>query len=136
VKRIIKLWVPPVIWAVVIFLLSSRPVIPASQIFWKDFIVKKSAHVIEYAIFTVLIYRALKESGVKKYNAGLAAILISVIYGATDEYHQSFTPGREPRVRDVFFDTIGSVFSIYLLWNLLPNLPLKLKAWAKKLHLT
>lgn len=135
-KTVIQLWVPPVIWAVVIFLLSSRPIAPTSQIFWKDFIVKKSAHVIEYAIFTILLYRALKESGVKKYNAGLTAILFAVIYGALDEFHQSFTPGREPRVRDVFFDTIGSVVSIYLLWNLLPNLPSKLKAWAKKLHLT
>ena len=134
--KIFKLWLPPVVWAIVIFVLSARPVTPASQIFWQDFILKKGAHVVEYAIFTILIYRALKESGVKKYNAGLWAILISVIYGATDEYHQSFTPGREPRVRDVFFDTIGAILSIYLLWNLLPNLPQKLRAWAKRFLLT
>ncbi|MBI4153552.1 VanZ family protein [Candidatus Woesebacteria bacterium] len=135
-KTVIQLWGPPVVWAVIIFLLSARPVIPASQIFWKDFLLKKSAHIIEYAIFTVLIYRALKESGVKKYNAGLVAILISVIYGATDEYHQSFTPGREPRVRDVFFDTIGAILVVYYIWNLLPKAPKRLKAWAEKLRLT
>ncbi|OGM88994.1 hypothetical protein A2597_00355 [Candidatus Woesebacteria bacterium RIFOXYD1_FULL_46_19] len=135
-KRIIKLWLPPVIWAVVIFVFSARPVTPASQIFWQDFLLKKSAHVVEYAIFSVLVYRALKESGVRKYNAGLVAILIAVIYGATDEYHQSFTPGREPRVRDVFFDTIGSVLAIYWLWNWLPKAPKRLRTLAKKLHLT
>lgn len=135
VKTILKLWGPPVIWAVVIFLLSARPVIPASQIFWKDFLLKKSAHVIEYAIFASLTYRALKETGVKKYNAGLLAILLAVIYGATDEFHQSFTPGREPRVRDVFFDTIGAILSIYWLWNLLPKAPKKLKILAKRWQL-
>ncbi|MEK7113133.1 MAG: VanZ family protein [Patescibacteria group bacterium] len=134
-KTILKLWGPPVIWAVVIFLLSARPVIPASQIFWKDFLLKKSAHVIEYAIFASLTYRALKETGVKKYNAGLLAILLAVIYGATDEFHQSFTPGREPRVRDVFFDTIGAILSIYWLWNLLPKAPKKLKILAKRWQL-
>ena len=135
-KKIIKLWAPPVIWAVVIFLLSARAVTPASQIYWKDFIVKKTAHVIEYGILATLLYRALKESGVQKHNAGLIAILIALIYGATDELHQSFTPGREPRVRDVFFDTIGSVLAIYWLWNWLPKAPKRLKIWARRLQLT
>ena len=134
-KKILKFWGPVVVWAGIIFLFSARPVIPASQIFWKDFIIKKSAHVIEYGILASLLYRALKESGVQKYNAGLIAILIALIYGATDELHQSFTPGREPRVRDVFFDTIGAILSVYSIWNLLPKAPKKLKTWAKRLQL-
>ena len=134
-KTVIQLWVPPLIWGAVIFLFSARAVTPASQIYWKDFVIKKTAHVIEYAILAVLLYRALKESGVGKYNAGLIAILIAVVYGATDELHQSFTPGREPRVRDVFFDTIGSVLAIYWLWNWLPKAPKRLKTWAKRLQL-
>jgi hypothetical protein len=133
--KILKFWGPVLIWAGIIFLFSARPVIPASQIFWKDFIVKKTAHVVEYAILASLIYRALKESGVSKYNAGLWAIFFSVVYGLTDEFHQSFTPGREPRVRDVFFDTIGAILSIYSIWNLLPKAPQKLRSWAKRLHL-
>ena len=50
----------------------------------------------------------------EKINAGLLAILVSVIYGASDEFHQGFTPGREPRVRDVVFDTIGAIAGIYI----------------------
>ena len=110
----IKVWAPVAAWAVVIFLFSSLSVAPTTEIYWQDFAVKKTAHVIEYGIFAVLLYRALRSEGVEKINAGLAAILVSVIYGASDEFHQGFTPGREPRVRDVVFDTIGAIAGIYI----------------------
>ncbi len=113
-RRQVWLWGPPIGWAGVIFLFSSLTVTPTSEIYWKDFIVKKAAHIVEYGIFAVLLYRALRGTGVEKLNAALISILESVIYGATDEFHQSFTPGREPRVRDVVFDTIGAVGGIYL----------------------
>jgi VanZ family protein len=119
----------------VIFLFSSYPTKRASEIYWQDFIVKKSAHMVEYFIFTTLLYRAFKESGVKKINAGIFAITTAIIYAASDEFHQSFTPGREPTVRDVIFDTIGASISIYTLWNLLPKAPKRLKNLAKSLQL-
>lgn len=134
-QKIIKYWAPPLVWAFVIFLFSSYPTARASEIYWKDFIVKKSAHVVEYAIFASLLYRGFKESGVKKINAGIFAITLSVLYGATDEFHQSFTPGREPTVRDVIFDTIGASLAIYAIWNLLPKAPKKLRKLAKTLQL-
>ena len=110
----VKTWVPVVAWAGVIFLFSSLSVTPASEIYWQDFIVKKTAHVVEYAIFAILLYRALRTEGIEKFNAGLFAILVSVIYGATDEVHQGFTPGREPRARDVVFDTIGAIAGVFI----------------------
>ena len=110
----IKVWAPVAAWAVIIFLFSSLSVTPTTEIYWQDFVVKKTAHVIEYGIFAVLLYRALRSEAVEKINAGLLAILVSVIYGATDEFHQGFTPGREPRVRDVVFDTIGAIAGIYI----------------------
>ena len=110
----IKVWAPVAAWAVIIFLFSSLSVTPTTEIYWQDFVVKKTAHVIEYGIFAALLYRALRSEGVEKINAGLLAILVSVIYGATDEFHQGFTPGREPRVRDVVFDTIGAIAGIYI----------------------
>lgn len=110
----INFWVPPIAWAIIIFLFSSLTVTPTSEIYWKDFIVKKSAHIIEYGIFAALIYRALRGEGVEKINAALISILIATVYGATDEFHQGFTPGREPRVRDVVFDTIGAIAGVYI----------------------
>lgn len=135
IKRIITLWLPPILWAVVIFLFSSYPTKQASEIYWKDFVVKKTGHIVEYAIFASLLYRGFKETGVRKRNASIFAIFLSIIYGASDEFHQSFTPGREPTVRDVIFDTIGASFAIYTIWNLLPKAPKRLKKWAKNLQI-
>lgn len=135
VKKIIYFWLPVVSWALIIFLFSSLPTNPVSQVYWREFLVKKSAHVFEYALFTILLYRALKESGVDKTEAGIYSIILAVLYGVSDEFHQSFTPGREPKVRDVFFDTIGSIGSIYFLWKLLPKAPEKLKNLAKGFHI-
>jgi VanZ family protein len=135
VKRFLKYWAPPIVWALLIFLFSAYPTGRASEIHWKDFIVKKTAHVIEYGIFAALTYRGLISSGAKKANAGIYSILIALLYGLSDEFHQSYTPGREPRVRDVVFDTIGAIASIYSIWNILPKAPERLKKWAKRLQL-
>lgn len=137
-KRLSKfliLWLPPVVWAAVIFTFSSFSSIATSQIFWQDFIVKKSAHIIEYAIFAVLLFRSLKASGFQVKGAGFFALVIAFLYAITDELHQSFTPGREPRFRDIIFDTIGATFAVYFIWNLLPKAPARLKNLAKKLQL-
>ena len=133
---IVKYWLPPLLWAVVIFLFSSHPTKGVSEIHWQDFIVKKSAHIIEYGILALLIYRGLINSKVSKLHAGIAAILTSFIYGATDEFHQMFTPGREPTVRDIIIHNIMKSIIIYLIWKLLPKAPEKLKILAKKLEIS
>ncbi len=134
-KRLFKYWLPVVLWSSVIFMFSSLPTNRTSQIYWQDFIVKKTAHIVEYAIFTLLLYRALMESGIEKKKAGIYSIFLAILYGASDEFHQSFTPGREPTVRDVIFDTIGAVSIIYYIWNLLPKAPERLRTWARKWQL-
>lgn len=136
IERIIKLWLPVIVWSLFIFSFSSNPTARASEVHWQDFLIKKSAHIFEYAIFSVLLYRALKESGVAKKEAAIYALILAVLYGASDEFHQSFTPGREPTVRDVVFDTIGASIGVYFIWKLLPKVPKKLKDLAGKLQLT
>jgi len=134
-RKVLKYWLPVIVWSLIIFFLSSLPTAPITKVYWREFAIKKSAHVIEYAIFTILMYRALKESGVEKKEAGVYSIIMAVLYGISDEFHQSFTPGRDPRIRDIIFDTIGSLLAIYAIWKLLPKAPKKLKTWAKKLQL-
>lgn len=129
-----RFWLPVLIWLGVIFAFSSYPTGTATEIIWWDFIIKKTAHVVEYAILSLLFYRAFINSGVNKKKAGILAIFISVSYGLSDEYHQSFTPGRTPKLRDVGFDTIGAIGIIYIVWNLLPTMPGKLRMWAEKLQ--
>lgn len=130
------LWAPFVSWALLIFLFSARPTKTVSEVYIEDFIAKKLAHILEYGFFATLLYRALIGQGVKKKKAGLYSIVFSVIYGATDEFHQSFIPGREPAIRDVIFDTIGATLAIYTIWKLLPKAPKKLRNWAKELQIT
>jgi len=133
--KIFKYWGPVVFWAGLIFYLSSLPPSSVTGDYWTEFAIKKTAHVIEYGVLATLLYRAFRVSveGLQR-QYWLSAILSS-LYGATDEFHQSFIPGREPRGRDVIFDTIGAVLAIYIIWKLLPKAPKRLKTWAKKLQL-
>lgn len=103
--------------------------------YWPDFAAKKTAHVIEYAIFSVLLYRALLNSGVKKVRAMIFSIVICFFYAITDEMHQSFIPLRTARVRDVIFDTIGASLSILFIWKLLPKTPQLIKSLAQKFEI-
>lgn len=133
-ERVFYYWLPVVVWGGVIFLFSANPTTRASEIYWQDFIVKKTAHVVVYAILSTLFYRALKTGGIKAKKAGYYSIFFSLFYGLTDEFHQSFTPGRDPKIRDVIFDTIGGALGIYLIWNLLPKAPTRLRKLAKDLR--
>jgi len=138
-KKLVKtidIWAPPFVWALFIFSFSSLPTNPVSEIHWKDFVVKKTAHFVIYGILTILIFRALRQSGRPKGKAALYSIVASILYGVTDEFHQSFTPGRDPKLRDVFFDALGSFSSIYIIWYYLPKGPKKIVSLAKKLKIS
>ncbi len=135
VNILFRSWTPVIIWALLIFASSSRQTTTTSEIYLEDFIIKKTAHVVIYAILATLLYRGFLTSGYSKRKAAKYAIIISVVYGFTDEFHQSFTPGRTPMLRDVVFDTIGAALAIYLIWNWLPKAPKKLKALAIKLQI-
>lgn len=106
-------WAPVFLWALLIFLFSNKTIPPASNFYWKEFLFKKSAHIFVYGVLAILTYRALLSEGVNKKRAFLIAVLIAIFYGATDEFHQSFTPGREPRIRDIFFDGAGAIIGGY-----------------------
>ena len=89
----------------------------------------------EYAVFVILNFRAYLNYGVEKKKALKIALLTAILYGISDEFHQSFTPGREPALRDVIFDTIGASIAVYFIWKLLPKAPLKLRELAKEFQL-
>lgn len=113
ILRVFKYWLPPVIWGSIIFSFSSLHTISTTDFYLGDFILKKTAHVMEYGIFATLLYRALIGSGVKKEKAMWVAVLMAFIYGVTDEFHQSFTPGRTPTLRDILIDTTGAAIFVY-----------------------
>jgi VanZ family protein len=85
----------------VIFWFSAQP--QETLNFGQPEYLGKVAHVIEYAILGWLIQRARGDKRV-----WWQSWLIAILYAATDEFHQSFTPGRHPRVTDVMIDAIGA----------------------------
>lgn len=107
-KEKINLWLPVIVWCGFIFALSSIPTLPKVGFIWWDFILKKSAHILEYAVLFYLLSRALRG----RKNAFWISLVFGLVYAVLDEFHQSFVPGRSSRVYDVGFDLAGmlSVF--------------------------
>jgi len=106
--RILKLWLPVLIWAGIIFWLSNIPNLKTDLAC--DFILRKAAHVVEYAVLCFLLRRAFKGS----FKMGdlplfLYPAILSFFYAVSDEFHQSFIPGRNGSFRDVLIDTVGII---------------------------
>lgn len=135
VKKIIKYWGPPVLWAGVIFCFSTLPQIRTTEIYWQDFILKKTAHIVEYGILAILLYRSFINNNQSKTRSLIYSFILTVLYAATDEIHQSYTPGRESRVRDVLFDTVGASLALYWINRILPGGSDKIKYYARKLEI-
>jgi VanZ family protein len=104
-SRRLALWGPVVVWAGVIFALSSIPVLSTGLGTW-DEILRKCAHVTEYAVLGFLLMRAIGRL--------LPAFALGILYAATDELHQHFVRGRHPSPFDVAFDTCGIALGLLL----------------------
>jgi hypothetical protein len=133
--KLFNLWLPPVLWAAIIFKFSAGSVPVASDIFWQDFAVKKFGHFSLFGILAVLIYRGLTGSGVEKKRAAVWAVILAFFYGATDEYHQMFTQGRAAQVRDIFIDGVGAGAFVFIIYHFLSVLPKEIRLFLLKLGL-
>lgn len=119
-------WLPVILWAALIFHFSSGTIPIASTVYWKDFAVKKTGHVLLFGAMAILVYRALRMNKVGKKKAAIWAVILATFYGGTDEFHQMFTQGREARVRDVFIDCGGATLVTLAVYYLPPKLSKKL----------
>lgn len=118
-------WWPALAWAVVISLFSTstftsdntgRIIIPLlhwlvpsaspGTLSTMHHYIRKSAHFIEYFVFSLLVLRAIRGGRPNtRLSWALGAIAIAAGYAALDEFHQSFVPGRTALVSDVLLDT-------------------------------
>lgn len=135
ILQYISAWLPVILWCALIFNFSSGTVPVASNDYWKDFAVKKTGHVLLFGALALFLYRAFRISGVNKFHAAVAATILATFYGATDEFHQMYTLGREPRVRDVIIDGIGAGMVSGVLYYLPGRLPESLKGMVKSLDI-
>ena len=94
-----------------IFLFSAQPSDSLPDFEWLDQIVKKGGHMLGYALLAVAYWRGLGSHAERRRQAWLLA----VIYAVTDEWHQSFVPGRYPSAWDVLiFDNLGALLALWL----------------------
>jgi len=108
--RWISLWAPVLGFMVLLWFLSGRSDVPAAK-----YVSDKLLHVTAYAGFGMLSLRAC-HGGVRPLRRGstLLAILLAVGYGAVDEWHQSWVPGRFSSVGDWIADVVGVGLAVLL----------------------
>ena len=81
-------------------------------------LVRKAAHMTEYFVLFLLCHRLLKWYRPERKMWGYA-LLICILYAASDEFHQSFVPGRGASIVDVGIDTSGALLAVAVqqLWR-------------------
>jgi VanZ family protein len=98
-------WGPVVVWAGLIFALSSIPHLGTGLGVW-DVVLRKLAHAAEYAILGGLLLRASRSPSV--------AVLVGSAYAVTDEFHQTFVRARHGSPVDWLIDTAGVLIGVAL----------------------
>jgi hypothetical protein len=132
---LLKRWAPTLIMMAAIFGFSSIPSEDMPSFGGFDFSIKKLGHALGYAMLALTYHRGLRSSDreglagdgnidsstgntltafVNKHPSVIAWIL-AILYSATDEFHQSFVPGRNPSLWDIFlFDNGGAILGLWI----------------------
>jgi VanZ family protein len=106
-KRLVWRWCAVVLWMGGIFALSAIPALAAPVAPAYDFLLRKLAHLVEYAGLTILVFRAVRLHVGHNTLAWVLAALVTCGYAVSDEWHQTVVPGREGSFRDVGIDMLG-----------------------------
>lgn len=102
-------WLAVIAWAAVIFGFSS---LHGSQVPGRFSV---EGHLSEYAVFGVLLWWAF--GGARGgWKPVVAAIVVASLYGISDEWHQSFVPGRTPDPLDWATDTAAAAVAVLACW--------------------
>lgn len=122
-------WFPPILWMSCIFYMSAQSHISITHNVINDFILFKTLHIVEYAFLYFLFFRAFYCSNRKKphfKSIFIYSFILSALFAVSDEFHQMYTPTRQPRIRDIGIDILG----ILLIYSIIRY---KLKLFKKLL---
>ena len=74
----------------------------------------KVLHLGTYAALGLTVYRALADARFERLTPGraVAAVFFCILYGVSDEFHQSFVPGRTPDAMDLVADGVGAAIGV------------------------
>lgn len=133
-------WLPVVVWFLIIFSASTdmmssnrtsriigpilrwiNPDVTDSTIRGVQLVARKGAHITEYAILSLLLYRALRRTSNRSkdewcHRCAAWAWGLAFLYAASDEWHQSFVPSRGGTIHDVLIDACGAAIGL-LAWH-------------------
>jgi VanZ family protein len=116
-NRYLCYWLPVLLWMGLMFFFSSQPQLPLVVNKTVDLVTKKAGHVTEYGVLAFLLWRAIsKERGWAALPSFGGAFVLSLLYAASDELHQTFVSGRSGRLTDVGFDALGAILALGLVW--------------------
>jgi VanZ family protein len=127
-EKIVKYWLAIALWMGFIFLMSTTafsaantsmiiepilrfllPGISGHAVEVAHGIIRKCAHLTEYFILGLLLYRAVRDGSADLHviSRALVALVIVAIFALTDEFHQTFVATRTASLVDVSIDTMG-----------------------------
>jgi VanZ family protein len=110
-------------YCILIYWLSSHKTLPMPHVFrFQD----KILHAGAYFVMCLLAWRFLKDFFQSRKMQQWMPVIFCSLYGATDEWHQYFVPGRRSDVWDWLADTLGAGFAIWLLYQFYDRKPLKI----------
>jgi len=95
-------------------LLWLKPDISLDTIAQIHFLVRKIAHLTEYAILAILLMRALCERATSLWRGAAVVLIVAVLFALADEYHQSFVASRTSSLGDAAIDSAGVLLGIFI----------------------
>jgi VanZ family protein len=104
VRRTLQYWAPLAAWMLVIFALSSQPRVP-----YQDDVPDWVSHATAYLVLAVLAARAFGAGANPELRVAAFVFAFCVAYGISDEWHQSYVPGRHADPWDVVKDGVGAL---------------------------
>ena len=113
-RGFLRWWLPPIAWAAIILTGTSAPRVPGPDVVGFD----KVSHLGAYGMLGLLLMRAFRFG--KRWPALRAVgytLAIGGVYGALDEWHQSFIPGRTMDAFDFAADFAGLVLAVVAVWT-------------------
>ena len=132
IREFMKNWFPTILWMVFIFWLSTDtfsskhtfkvidpflrwlfPWLSQMDLRHLHAIIRKFAHVIEYFILGLLLFRTFRSDSSLTWHPKWAIWVITtvILYAVSDELHQSFVPSRTASIVDVSIDVVGGILS-------------------------
>ena len=137
-RHVGRYWLPPLLWMAVMYGLSTdtfaaeytggvlwhvlhglAPQVPSAHYPLLHFLIRKAAHLTEYAILAGLLLRALRAQAAAPWHWrwALGSFGLVAFYAGLDEYHQTLTQSRTGSVADSVLDMAGGLLALTLLWR-------------------